>query len=151
MIPTTVAKTTTGSTSNEMCATTMIKQKSPSIEVVNEIQIIANKRDNPRSLNVVSLQQQHQQQHLSCNNKETKRCVSSRSSKTDLTAVTTPTTATLDTTAKNVTVAKNSRRSSKNPSEKDKSETNSTICMCGKLLKRVKELLEAKETKAKSE
>lgn len=119
-------------------------QRAPSIEVVNEIQIIANKRDNARSLNVTS---------TPSDNKDLKKCVSSRSSKTDLTALTTPT---LDNNGdnnamKNATADKNSRRSSKNSSEKDKSETSSTICMCGKLLKRVKELLQHKETKAKSE
>lgn len=101
----------------------------PQIEVVNEIQIVVNKKDNQRNATTPS------------DSKETRKCISSRSSKTDLTAVTTPTTATLDTTSKHVTI-KNGRRTSR---DKDKSETNSTICMCGKLLKRVKGMLEKKE------
>lgn len=98
----------------------------PQIEVVNEIQIIVNKKENRRSLNVAT----------PSDNKDIKKCISSRSSKTDLTALTTPTMATLDTTIKN------DRRSSR---EKDKSDSSSTICVCGKLLKRVKGLLEKKE------
>lgn len=141
MIPA-IQATTTSSTSSEITKRKKQEQSqhAPSIEVVNEIQIIANKRDNPRSLNVSSTPSE---------NKDLRKCVSSRSSKTDLTALTTPT---LDNNAtKNISTDKNSRRSSKNSSEKDKSEAGSTICMCGKLLKRVKELLQAKETKAKSE
>jgi hypothetical protein len=117
------------------------------VEVVNEIQVIPNKLDNPRNLAVVTTSNDSKE------SRDIRKCVSSRSSKTDLTAITTPTTATLDVTTKNVTVAKNnsSRRSSKNSSEGDRSESSSGICVCGKLLKRVKELLEAKETKAKSE
>jgi 50S ribosomal subunit-associated GTPase HflX len=108
----------------------------PHIEVVNEIQIVvSNKRDNvPRSSCAVTTTPN--------DSKDARKCVSSRSSKTDITA----TTATLDTTTKQVTI-KNERRASKG----EKSEGGSTICVCGKLLKRVKELLEAKETKAKSE
>lgn len=98
----------------------------PQIEVVNEIQIIINKKDQ-RSLNVTT----------PSDSKDIKKCISSRSSKTDLTALTTPTTATLD-TAK---TSKSGRRASR---EKDKSES-SSICVCGKLLKRVKGLLERKE------
>jgi hypothetical protein len=112
----------------------------PHIEVVNEIQIVvSNKKDNlPRSsVNVATPN----------DSKDIRRCVSSRSSKTDIT-VTTPTTATLDTTTKQVTT-KNERRTSKG--EREKSDSGSNICVCGKLIKRVKELLEAKETKAKSE
>lgn len=112
----------------------------PHIEVVNELQLVVGKRDNLRSLNVAALKDSN----------DLKKCLSSRSSKTDLTAITTTTTATLEGTTKNVTIAKNEKRLSKSGSEKDKSETGSTICVCGKLLKRVKELLEAKETKAKS-
>lgn len=114
--------------------------KVPHIEVVNEIQIVvSNKKDSnlPRSSCVSSTTPN--------DNKDIRKCVSSRSSKTDLT-VTTPTTATLDTTTKQVTT-KNERRTSKG--EKEKSD-GGTICVCGKLLKRVKELLEAKETKTKS-
>lgn len=103
----------------------------PQIEVVNEIQIIVNKKENRRSLNVAT----------PSDNKEIKKCISSRSSKTDLTTLTTPTTTTLDNTAKHVTI-KNSRRSSR---DKEKSDSSSTICVCGKLLKRVKGLLEKKE------
>lgn len=143
MIPAATTKTSlTTSTSGEITKRKKQEQSqpAPSIEVVNEIQIIANKRDNPRSLNVTS---------APSDNKDLRKCVSSRSSKTDLTALTTPT---LDNNAtKNASGGKNSRRSSKSSSEKDKSETDSTICMCGKLLKRVKELLHAKETKAKGE
>ncbi|KAG5685021.1 hypothetical protein PVAND_014224 [Polypedilum vanderplanki] len=110
----------------------------PHIEVVNEIQIVvSNKKDNlPRS-SCVSVTTPN-------DNKDIRKCISSRSSKTDIT-VTTPTTATLDTTTKQVTT-KNERRTSKG--EKEKSDSGS-ICVCGKLLKRVKELLEAKETKTK--
>ncbi|KAL7029345.1 hypothetical protein ACKWTF_006199 [Chironomus riparius] len=109
----------------------------PHIEVVNEIQIVVNKKDNPKSLSVAT---------PSNDNKDIKRCVSSRSSKTDLT-VTTPTTVALDATTKTVTIKNERRRDSK---DKEKSESGSTsICACGKLIKRVKELLEAKETKAK--
>lgn len=141
MKPATVTRAIVSPTTGEITAkqqTTQYAAEPPSIEVVNEIQIVAHKRENQRSV-VTS----------PSDNKEIKKCISSRSSKTDLTAVTTPTTVTLDAATKNVTITKNSRRSSKNPSEKDKSESNSTICMCGKLLKRVKELLEAKETKTK--
>jgi ATP-dependent 26S proteasome regulatory subunit len=100
----------------------------PQIEVVNEIQIIVSKKENPRnSINITTPN----------DNKDMKKCTSSPSSKTDLT-VTTPTTATLDATTKNVTI-KNERRSSK---EKERS-----IWVCGKLLKRVKELLATKESK----
>lgn len=99
----------------------------PQIEVVNEIQIIINKKEQ-RSLNVTT----------PSDSKDIKKCISSRSSKTDLTALTTPTTtATLD-TAK---TTKSGRRASR---EKDKSES-SSICVCGKLLKHVKGLLERKE------
>lgn len=101
----------------------------PQIEVVNEIQIVVNKKDNQRNATTPS------------DSKDIKKCISSRSSKTDLTTVTTPTTATLDTTTKHVTI-KNGRRTSR---DKEKGETNSTICMCGKLLKRVKGLLDKKE------
>lgn len=103
----------------------------PQIEVVNEIQIIINKKDNQRSLNVTT----------PSDSKDIKKCISSRSSKTDLTTVTTPTTATMDTTTKHVSI-KNGRRTSR---DKDKSESSSTICVCGKLLKRVKGLLEKKD------
>ena len=105
----------------------------PQIEVVNEIQIIVNKKDNQRNLNVTT----------PSDSKDIKKCISSRSSKTDLTAVTTPTTATLDTTTTKHVTIKNGRRTSR---EKDKTESNSTICMCGKLLKRVKGLLDKKDT-----
>jgi hypothetical protein len=101
----------------------------PQIEVVNEIQIVVSKKESQRSATTPS------------DSKDIKKCISSRSSKTDLTAITTPTTATLDTTTKHVTI-KNGRRTSR---DKEKSESNSTICMCGKLLKRVKGLLEKKE------
>lgn len=103
----------------------------PQIEVVNEIQIVINKNDNQRSLNVTT----------PSDSKDIKKCISSRSSKTDLTAVTTPTTATLETSAKNVTI-KNGHRSSR---DEEKSKSSSTICVCGKLLKRVKGLLEKKD------
>lgn len=103
----------------------------PQIEVVNEIQIIINKKDNQRSLNVTT----------PSDSKDIKKCISSRSSKTDLTTITTPTTATMDTTTKHVSI-KNGRRTSR---DKDKSESSSTICVCGKLLKRVKGLLEKKD------
>lgn len=135
--------TLTSSSSKELSTKNAEPQHAaiPHIEVVNEIQIVVGKRENPRSLNVVPTPN---------DSKDIKKCVSSRSSKTDLTAITTPTTATLEVTSKNVTVAKNEKRLSKSGSENEKSETGSTICVCGKLLKRVKELLEAKETKAKS-
>lgn len=94
----------------------------PQIEVVNEIQIIINKKDQ-RSLNVTT----------PSDSKDIKKCISSRSSKTDLTAVTTDTT-------KTVTI-KTGRRTSR---DKDKSDS-SSICVCGKLLKRVKGLLEKKD------
>jgi len=100
----------------------------PQIEVVNEIQIVVDKKTQ-RSLNVTT----------PSDSKDIKKCVSSRSSKTDITAITTPTTATME-TSKTVTI-KNGRRSSR---DKDKSES-SSICVCGKLLKRVKGLLEKKE------
>ncbi|CRK91324.1 CLUMA_CG004998, isoform A [Clunio marinus] len=104
----------------------------PQIEVVNEIQIVINKNDNQRSsINVPT----------PSDSKDIRKCISSRSSKTDLTAVTTITAATIETTTKNVTI-KSSRRTSR---EKEKSESNSTICVCGKLLKRVKGLLEKKD------
>lgn len=102
----------------------------PHIEVVNEIQIIVNKKENQRSVTTPS------------DSKDIRKCTSSRSSKTDLTAVTTPTTATCETsTTKSVTI-KNGRRPSR---DKDKGESNSTICVCGKILKRVKGFLEKKE------
>lgn len=106
----------------------------PHIEVVNEIQIVVSKKDNQRSLNVTT----------PSDSKDLKKCVSSRSSKTDLTAVTTPTTAPLDATTKSVTI-KNGRRASR---EKEKSES---ICVCGKILKRFKGLLERKEKAAEGE
>lgn len=110
----------------------------PQIEVVNEIQIIVNKKEKRQSLKVAT---------PSDNNKDIKKCISSRSSKTDLTTLTTPTTANLETIAKHVTI-KNGRRSSR---EKDKSDSSSTICVCGKLLKRVKGLLEKKEKDGEGE
>jgi hypothetical protein len=108
----------------------------PHIEVVNEIQIIVNKKENQRSnLNVTT----------PSDSKDIKKCISSRSSKTDLTAVTTPTTCTLDTTTKHVTI-KNGRRTSNDSEKSEKKESNSSsICVCGKLLKRVKSLMEKKE------
>lgn len=105
----------------------------PQIEVVNEIQIVINKKENQqRSLSIPT----------PSDSKDIRKCVSSRSSKTDITAVTTATTATLDTTTSKHVTIKNGRRSSR---EKDKSESNSSICVCGKLLKRVKGLLEKKD------
>lgn len=104
----------------------------PQIEVVNEIQIVINKKENQRSLSITT----------PSDSKDIRKCVSSRSSKTDITAVTTATTATLDTTTSKHVTIKNGRRSSR---EKDKSESNSSICVCGKLLKRVKGLLEKKD------
>ena len=101
----------------------------PQIEVVNEIQIVVSKKEIQRKTTTPS------------DSKDIKKCISSRSSKTDLTTVTTPTTATLDTTNKQVT-SKNGRRTSR---DKEKNESTSTICMCGKLLKRVKGLLAKKE------
>lgn len=103
----------------------------PQIEVVNEIQIIVNKKDNQPNLNFPT----------PSDSKDIKKCLSSRSSKTDLTAVTTPTTTTFETTTKRVSI-KNEQRSSR---DKDKSDSSSSICVCGKLLKRVKSLLEKKE------
>lgn len=98
----------------------------PQIEVVNEIQIIVNKKDKQRNLTAPS------------DSKDIKKCLSSRSSKTDLTAVTTQTTTTLETTTKRVSI-KNGQKSN------DKDKSDSSICVCGKLLKRVKSLLEKKE------
>lgn len=103
----------------------------PQIEVVNEIQIVINKKENQRSLSITT----------PSDSKDIRKS-SSRSSKTDLTALTTPTTATLDTTTSKHVSIKNGRRSSR---DKDKSESNSSICVCGKLLKRVKGLLEKKD------
>lgn len=113
----------------EACQISKQQQKQraaiPQIEVVNEIQIIINKKDNQRSLKATP-----------SDSKDIKKCISSRSSKTDLTNVTTPTTT--ETTAKTVTI-----KSGRHPSrEKDKSDS---ICVCGKILKRVKGLLEKKE------
>jgi hypothetical protein len=99
----------------------------PQMEVVNEIQIIVNRKDNQRSLTVTT----------PSDSKDIKKCISSRSSKTDLTTVTTPTTATMDTT-------KNGRRASR---DKDKNDSSSSICVCGKILKRVKGLLDKKENR----
>jgi geranylgeranyl pyrophosphate synthase len=113
-------------------------QQRSSIEVVNEIQIVVHKNaENSRSLTLST-------QNLDASRELARKCLASgKSSKTDLTA-TTPTTVTLEAT-KNVKNAE--RRTSKDRSE----SSASTICVCGKLLKRVKEILEAKETKAKSE
>lgn len=109
----------------------------PQIEVVNEIQIVVNKKDNQHSLNVTA---------PSDNNKDARKCIGSRSSKTDLT-ITTPSTAQIE--SKSVTI-KNGRRKSSEKSEK--SESNSGICVCSKLLKHVKGLLQTKAAdKASSE
>lgn len=118
--------------SHDICQITKQQRAAiPQIEVVNEIKIIINKKDQQqRSLNVTT----------PSDSKDIKKCISSRSSKTDITTVTTPTTATLETTAKHDSI-KNGRRTSR---DKDKSESNS-ICVCGKLLKRVKGLLEKKD------
>lgn len=120
--------------SRDACQKQKQRPAVPHIEVVNEIQILVSKKDNQRSLNVTT----------PSDSKDLKKCVSSRSSKTDLTAVTTPTTAPLDATTKSVTI-KNGRRSSR---EKEKSES---ICVCGKILKRFKGLLERKEKAAEGE
>ena len=107
------------------------RPKIPQCEVVNEIQIVTNKKEN---------------QHISKtpttpttttapndNNEDTnKKC---RSSSTDL-SVTTPTTVTTSTT---VPIAKSRNR--------DKDKSGGTICMCGKLLKRVKGILDRKDKK----
>ena len=118
--------------SHDICQITKQQRVAiPQIEVVNEIQIIINKKDQQqRSLHVTT----------PSDSKDIKKCISSRSSKTDLTTVTTPTTAPLETTTKHVSI-KQGRRTSR---DKDKSES-SSICVCGKLLKRVKGLLEKKD------
>lgn len=109
--------------SQDACQISKQQQKErvaiPQIEVVNEIQIIINKKENQRSFKTTP-----------SDNKNIKTCISN----TDLTNVTTPTTTTTETTAKNV------RR--RNSRDKDKS---GSICVCGKILKRVKGLLEKKE------
>lgn len=104
----------------------------PRIEVVNEIQIVL--KDNQRGTKPTT--------PSDC--KDIKKCISSRSSKTDLTTATTPTTTTTTcetTTTKSVTI-KSGRRSTR---DKDKGGSSSTICVCGRLLKRVKGFLEKKE------
>lgn len=112
----------------DLCETSEQQQKQraaiPQIEVVNEIQIIVNKKNDQLSL-----------KSAPNDSKDIKKCLSVRSSKTDLTYVTTPTT---DTTDKHVTI-KSGRRASR---VKDKGDS---ICACGKILKRVKGLLEKKE------
>lgn len=81
------------------------------------------------------------------NNSDLTKCLSSRNSKTNLTAVTTPstletaTTTTLKTT-KHVTIQGDNRRTSR---ERDRADNTN---MCGKLLKRVKNMLEKKDIKS---
>lgn len=117
----------TGQASKQQQSTTV-----PQIEVVNEIQIVVSKKENQRGLKLPT----------PSDSKDIKKCISGRSSKTDLTAVTTPTTTTLEATTKRVSI-KNGQRSSSERSKSDSSS--SSICVCGKLLRRVKGLLEKKE------
>lgn len=107
------------------------RPKIPQCEVVNEIQIVSNKKDNQHNSNIATTPTPTASN--SDNNKDkNKNC---RSSSTDL-SVTTPTTVTTSTT---VPIAKSRSR------DKDKSGGN--ICMCGKLLKRVKGILDRKDKK----
>lgn len=107
------------------------RPKIPQCEVVNEIQIVSNKKENQHNSNITTIPAPND------NNKDkikNKNCKSSNSS-TEL-SVTTPTTVTSSTT---VPIVKSRSR------DKDKSGDN--ICMCGKLLKRVKGILERKDKK----
>ncbi|CAO1395590.1 unnamed protein product [Diamesa serratosioi] len=103
------------------------RPKIPQCEVVNEIQIVSNKKENQHNSNITTSAPND-------NNKDkNKNCRSSSS--TEL-SVTTPTTVTTSTP---VPIAKSRSR------DKDKSGGN--ICMCGKLLKRVKGILDRKDKK----
>lgn len=106
------------------------RPKIPQCEVVNEIQIVSNKKDNQHNSNIATTTTTPTPtDNIKDKNKN---C---RSSSTDI-SVTTPTTVTTSTT---VPIAKSRSR------DKDKSGGN--ICMCGKLLKRVKGILDRKDKK----
>lgn len=130
------------------------------VEVVNEIQSVVDKRSSlhlstpPQPISTsATVAATSSGSDNNCRTGDAKKCMSSRSSKTNLTAVTTPsTTVTLETTAtahsKHVTIQNNnnnnnsSRRTSR---EKEKSDNTN---VCGKLLKRVKNMLEKKDIKS---
>jgi hypothetical protein len=147
---------TPNETSSDVCQTTTEnKQHARSVvtkvEVVNEIQSVADKRSSlhlstPTTVTAADVATSSNDNSRTI---DAKKCMSSsRSSKTNLTAVTTPsTTVTLETTAtaasKHVTIQNNSsRRTSR---EKEKSDSSN---VCGKLLKRVKNMLEKKDIKS---
>lgn len=136
---------TPNETSSDVCQKEQKQQCSivPKVEVVNEIQSVADKRCSLH-LSTPATTSAGVENNNSSSRSEAKKCLSSRSSKTNLTAVTTPsTTMTLETTAtatsKHVTILNNSssRRTSREKPE------NSNVC--GKLLKRVKSMLEKKD------
>ena len=104
------------------------RPKIPQCEVVNEIQIVSNKKENQHNSNIVTTP-------TSPTAPNDKNKNSRRRSSTDL-SVTTPTTVTTSTTAP---IAKSRSR--------DKDKSGGTICMCGKLLKRVKGILDRKDKK----
>ena len=110
------------------------RPKIPQCEVVNEIQIVTNKKENQHiSKTPTTPTTTTTTTAPNDNNEDTnKKC---RSSSTDL-SVTTPTTVTTSTT---VPIAKSRNR--------DKDKSGGTICMCGKLLKRVKGILDRKDKK----
>lgn len=109
------------------------RPKIPQCEVVNEIQIVSNKKENQHNSNIVTTPTTPTSPND--NNKDkTKNC--RRRSSIDL-SVTTPTTVTTSTTAP--PIAKSRSR--------DKDKSGGTICMCGKLLKRVKGILDRKDKK----
>ncbi|CAO1416361.1 unnamed protein product [Diamesa hyperborea] len=109
------------------------RPKIPQCEVVNEIQIVSNKKENQHNSNIVTTPTTPTSPND--NNKDkTKNC--RRRSSIDL-SVTTPTTVTTSTIAP--AIAKSRSR--------DKDKSGGTICMCGKLLKRVKGILDRKDKK----
>lgn len=109
------------------------RPKIPQCEVVNEIQIVCNKKENQHNSNIATTPTTPTAPND--NNKDKNKNKNCRKSNTDL-SVTTPTTVTTSTT---VPIAKSRSR--------DKDKSGGTICMCGKLLKRVKGILDRKDKK----
>lgn len=115
------------------------------IEVVNEIQSVAGEKRITLTIPKATSSGGCSGGGVSgSDNSEITKCLSSRNSKTNLTAVTTPSTLETATTtlktSKRVTI-QGERRTSR---ERTDSSTN----MCGKLLKRVKSMLEKKDIKS---
>lgn len=115
------------------------------IEVVNEIQSVAGEKRITLTIPKATSSGGCSGGGVSgSDNSEITKCLSSRNSKTNLTAVTTPSTLETATTtlktSKRVTI-QGERRTSR---ERADNSTN----MCGKLLKRVKSMLEKKDIKS---